>query len=241
MIKIITILLIMINTLNAAYEEVNQNMKALYKDVDLTEIQENYILDNQDKNINILENIMKEEIKKIDTKFMNDKNVIEFILNENGTIDKVKFLKKSDDRNLDKITEKIIEQASKKMMIPKEKTPMRFIFIYEIGQNIVNNQPNDNTNTVSSNTYEIPISRGTTRFEHTSKEYVRVFETNRDGFVNFNVSPTMCNKNVALLTEKGQKINHGYAYWNFNVEVPKGKYKLLVQTKQTCDVNLQYP
>ncbi|MBU4058590.1 energy transducer TonB, partial [bacterium] len=123
MTRVVILFLVMLGALDAAYIEVNQNMKALYKGVKLTEAQESYILDNQDKNINILKSIIKEEVKKLDTKFVNDKNVVEFMMNENGTIDNVKFLKKSDERSLDKMTMKIVEQASKQMITPKEKTP----------------------------------------------------------------------------------------------------------------------
>lgn len=94
MTRVVILFLVMLGALDAAYIEVNQNMKALYKGVKLTEAQESYILDNQDKNINILKSIIKEEVKKLDTKFVNDKNVVEFMMNENGTIDNVKFLKK---------------------------------------------------------------------------------------------------------------------------------------------------
>jgi hypothetical protein len=47
---------------------------------------------------------------------------------------------------------------------------------------------------------------------------------------------------LELLTESNQKVPNG-TYWGFSInkEVPQGKYKLLVQTKQTCDVSIQYP
>jgi TonB family protein len=183
---------------------------------------------------------MKEEIKKLDKKFINDKNVIEFMMNENGTIDSIKFLRKSDERNLDKMTMKIVEQASKQMITPKEKTPMRFIFIYRIGQSAINNQSNDSS-AANVSTYEIPIPKGTTRFEHTSKEYVRVFETSKDGFVNLSTTPNQCMKRITLLDSDGRKIGVSYAEMlGINVEILKGSYKLLFQTKKTCDVSLQY-
>ena len=45
---------------------------------------------------------------------------------------------------------------------------------------------------------------------------------------------------MKLLTINNQQVNTGVAPWYFNVEIPKGKYKLLIKTKKVCDVNIQY-
>lgn len=227
-----------IGIVNGATIEVKQNMKALYKGVELTEVQEDYILDNQDENIEIINKVLKIETKKLKTKdFVHEKNVIEFVLNPDKTITKLRFLEKSNDRKIDKITKEIIKQASSKFNKPTEPTLMRFIFVYEIGKVTYSNDGTDKTS--NKETYYQGIQSGTTRFEHSSEEYVRTFETSKDGFINLNEQPWAC-ASVRLLTNKNQYIRTGITDNEFNAEIPKGKYKLLIKTKKTCDINLQY-
>jgi len=47
---------------------------------------------------------------------------------------------------------------------------------------------------------------------------------------------------ATLLTNMGQKIEmKGLYNMTINTEIAKGKYKILLKTKKTYDVNLQYP
>jgi hypothetical protein len=86
----------------------------------------------------------------------------------------------------------------------------------------------------------MPISKGTTRFQHDSKEYIRTFNTRRDGYVNLSVN-SLCLRRATLLTERGRKIKEVGKYnMRINEEVPKGKYKILIKTNKICDVNLDY-
>lgn len=79
-------------------------------------------------------------------------------------------------------------------------------------------------------------------FQHSSEEYVRVFDTSRDGFINLSVNPHYCMQRATLLTNMGQKIEmKGLYNMTINTEIAKGKYKILLKTKKTYDVNLQYP
>ena len=194
---------------------------------------------NKDVNIEIINKILKIETKKLKTKdFIHEKNVIEFVLNSDGTISKLEFLKKSNDRKIDKITKEIIKQASSKFNKPIEPTLMRFIFVYEIGKATYYDNGSNNKTSNRETSYQ-EIQRGTTRFEHDSKEYVRTLETSKDGFINLNEQPWAC-ASVRLLTNKNQYIRTGITDNEFNAEIPKGKYKLLIKTKKTCDINLQY-
>ena len=240
--KITIILLITTIILSADYVEVKQNMRALYKDVNLTETQKNYIENNQDENIEIINKLLQKETEKLKKKnYIHEKNIIEFILNQDMTISTIKFIKKSNDRSIDNITKEIIEQARNKFNKPIEPTPMRFIFIYEIGEVTDNENINSNT-TANKNSYEKSISRGTTRFEHTSEEYIRIFETKKDGFINLSVNPALCMNRATILTEYGQNVKMvGIYNMSINQEVTKGKYKILFKTEKTCNVNLQYP
>lgn len=235
--------MLLATTINANVD-VTQNIRALYKGVKLNETQKDYILDNSDENIEILEKILNKEVKKLKTKYLDEKNIISFKLKPNGDIRAIKFLKRSDNRKLDKATKKAIKKASKLFIKPDEETEIRYIMYYQIGssQNVTNTYANNTSNVNTTNNLQPNdkiILKGTTRFEHDSKEYVRVFETSHDGFINANTSPADC-ATVKLLTNKNQKVRTGYTPWTFNVEVPKGKYKLLIKTKKTCDVSLQY-
>lgn len=219
--------------------EVSQNIRALYKGVKLTEIQENYILDNQDFNIDQLEKTLKRDLKAIRSKYINEKNVISFILTPTGKITNIKFLRKSDSRKIDNITKKAINKNAKRFKKPKEDTIMRFIISFKKGKI---NRINSGTNS-SSNIQQFyqNISQGTTRFQHQSKEYVRTFETHEDGFINLSINPFPCMQRITLLTSNNQLINVMGVYSSrMNKEIPKGKYKLLLKTKRTCNVNLEY-
>jgi len=237
--KIILILTIALS-LNANIN-IKQNIKALYRGVNLTDTQEEYILDSQDKNINII----KKELSKKKFKNIREKLVISFLIDKNKNISKFKYLKKSDDRKIDKYTKSSIKRIASKLITPSEKTELRYIIDYNFQKKLTyaNNYQSGNINN-SKKKYDSSIKyieKGTTRLKHSSKEYVFQFETSKDGFVNFNTNPTMCNKKVTLLTDQNQRIRTGYSSWQFNTEIKKGKYKLLVQTKQDCDISIQYP
>jgi hypothetical protein len=240
--KTLAIFLFMIGSLLHADIEVKQNMKALYRGVELTPVQEDYIFDNQEITRRIMLNTARKEAKSLKNRgYVNEKNVVEFVLNPDGSMGKLRYLSRSDERYIDKLTRTIIQKAYKKFPKPEEATPIRYIFVYQIGK--------DNAITLHSGAIQNStgsryqgIARGTTRFQHSSKEYVKMFETSRDGFVNMNTDPWNCAKRVTLLTHQNQRVNTGIGgNYQFNIEVPKGKYKLLVLTRQTCNINLQYP
>lgn len=214
--------------------EISQNMKALYKNVELSEIQENYIIDNEDKIKRHIKNSLNKSVKINDG--MYEKNVVSFIVKKNGEIEDFKFLKKSGNKILDKKTKKAIESAAKNFPRPKENTELRYIIKYESNKNKYVYKSDTSR---SSEQYYQNIERGTTRFDYSSKEYVRVFETTKDGFVN--IKNNMC-ANIEVLTDKNQKVSFGYSMnWNLNGPINKGKYKLLVRAKKDCDVHIQYP
>ena len=172
--KIIIIFIMLIGIVNGANIEVKQNIRALYKGVELTEIQEDYILDNQDKNINIFKKILKEEIRYLRLKYINEKNIVKFSISPSGKISNIKMLQKSHSRKIDRATKRAINKTI--FTKPKEKTELRYIITYRAGQtqntdNYSNMQPAD----TKRKTYYEKIFNGTTRFEHSSKEYVRVF------------------------------------------------------------------
>jgi len=219
--------------------EVSQNMRALYKGVELTEVQEDYIFDNQDDNIEQLENILKRELKTVKSKYINEKNVISFVLTPAGKIINIKFLKKSDNRKINKITKKAITKTAKTFKRPKEDTVMRYIISFRKGK--VTQIGSSSPSSSSRKPYYQIISQGTTRFEHTSKEYVRTFETSEDGFINLSINPFPCMQRVTLLTYNNQQVEIMATYISrMNKEIPKGKYKLLLKTKKMCNVNLEY-
>lgn len=218
---------------------VEQNIKALYRDVNITDEQKKYIIDNEEQNIKTIQTELINEISQFkQSQNIDEKNVVEFELNRDGKISNIELLATSNNRRLDKISKQTLEKVSTKLVLPKENIKLRFIFKYSIKNKNDQVVQSNSVNTISN---EIYIKRGTTRFEHSNDEYIRVFETNGNGFINFNTNPKRCTKYVTLLSEKGKKIRRGSSYWQFNVEVPKGKYKLLIQTKEPCSVNLQYP
>ncbi|MDD5157789.1 hypothetical protein [Sulfurimonas sp.] len=226
----------------SANMEVKMNIKALYKDKfeTLSEKQQNYIYDNMNKIKEITEAVLKQETKNLQKeKFIDEKNVIEFILNSDGSIGEINYIARSSERKFDNLSKRIIETSLKNYPMPKEATPIRMIFVYSVGKKF-----SESRERADSRPYIQIIQRGTSRFEHSMKEQVREFETLKDGFVNVNVNPQSCAE-VSLLTDNNQKVNGGlgqiFMHYSINTEVPKGKYKLLVQTKVTCNVNIQYP
>lgn len=229
--KIILVIVAALNLFGSI--EISQNMKALYKNVELSEIQENYIIDNEDAIKRHIKNSLNKNVKISDG--MYEKNVVSFIVKVNGKIENFKFLKKSGNKSLDKKTKKAIKSAAKNFPRPKEETEIRYIIKYESDTKRYAYQSN---NSRRSEPYYQNIGRGTTRFAYSSKEYVRVFEVSEDGFAN--IKNNMC-ANVQVLTDKNQRISLGYADWNMNGPIKKGNYKLLVKTKKDCDLHIQYP
>jgi len=238
--KLILVLLIIGSGALAEFE-VKMNVKALYRDTfeKLSLNQQNYILDNMDKIQSITEATLKKETLNLKKeKFIDDKNVAELILNTDRSIKGIEFIARSNERRFDNITKKVLEEAAKSFPKPSEPTPIRMIMIYENG----NAKPFiSEKEKKEKEKYSNMLQRGTTRFEHSMQEQMKEFETTKDGFINVSLNPQMCAK-VEVLTESNQRVHNGtYTYWNINTEVPKGKYRLLIQTKQTCDVNIQYP
>ncbi|MDD5212111.1 MAG: hypothetical protein PHV62_06830 [Sulfuricurvum sp.] len=220
--------------------EVKMNTKALYNDLfeKLTEEQKNYINENMDIIKDQTNNVLREESKNISKKkFINERIAVEFNLNTDGTMNNFNYLSKSDARTYNDLSKKVCEIAIKKYPIPKEETPIRLIFAYIIGKDVNREIGTKEQEKINENI----IQRGSTRFEHSMKEQVREFITSKDGFINVNLNPSMC-ASLTLLTESNKIIGNG-TYYSFlvNKEVAKGKYKLLVQTKETCNVNIQYP
>ena len=216
--------------------EVQQNIKALYRGVDLTDNDIEYIKENKYANTQIFKKILTKKIKRLKLKNLQEKNVVSFILLPNGEVEKIRFLQDSNNYKFDKLIKNTIIKNSKYFVKPQNKVEIRFIVSYENARkNIVEN----NNQSYKRKEHYIPISKGTTRFEYSSKEYVRVFETSEDGFVNLTLKPTSCAR-IRLLTNKNRKISTGIYPYSFNKEIPKGKYKLLLKIKKTCDVSIQY-
>jgi hypothetical protein len=223
--------------------EVKMNTKALYRDSfeKLSLNQQNYILDNMDKIQSITEATLKKETLNLKKeKFIDDKNVAELIMNTDGSIKEIGFIARSNERRFDNITKKVLEDAVKSFPKASEPTPIRMIFEYKIGKMSIGSQKG-NEQPKASGEYIQNLQKGTTRFEHSMNQQIREFETSRDGFINGSVNPGVC-ASLKLLTENYQEISNG-TYWAYSInkEVPKGKYKLLVQTKETCNVSIQYP
>lgn len=221
--------------------EVKMNTKALYRDSfeKLSLNQQNYILDNMDTIRSVTETILKKEtlpLKK--EKFIDDKNVAELILNIDGSIKEIGFIARSNERRFDNITKKVLEEATKSFPKPSEPTPIRMVITYE---NEIVKPFISEKEKVEKQKYSNMLKRGTTRFEHSMGQQVREFETSKDGYVNISLYPQMCGT-IDVLTESNQRVNNrSYAWWTINAEIPQGKYKLLIQTKETCNVNIQYP
>jgi len=236
--KILIILFLISNIY--ANVDIQQNLRALYKGVELSEMQEDYILDYQDDNIEKLQKSLKKEIRSLKSKYLNEKNIVTFELSPNGVVSKIKFLKFSNNRKLDRTAKKAIQKT--KFVKPNETTTMRFIISYNIGRSKRYSNYEMANQSTNSNHYQ-NIQRGTTNFNYQSAEYVRVFETSRDGFINMTQNPRSCAKRVTILTENGQRVTEasGNLFSEINKEAKKGKYKILVQTKKDCGINLDYP
>lgn len=233
------ILLVILTTiLLQANVEVRQNIRALYKNVKLSEQEINYILDNKEDNYKRIEKVSKNINKKYKNKIINEKNVIEFILHKDGTKSDYKFLSKSDKRKIDKETKNIIENT--KFVKTIEDIKIRYIFIYKYGQNKISRQKNYSSNTNKKPSYD-SIERGTTKFEYSSKEYTRIFETSKDGFINLSSNPPQCMSRITLLKKSGERVPaYAPSILGININIEKGKYKLLFQTKKDCNINLEY-
>lgn len=261
--KIFVLGMLLITALNAQLL-ILQNMKALYRNLPLTQDETKYITDNQEINIDaILMASIKyqEELNKLTTK---DKDVIEFTLTTNLEIDHFNFLVHSDNPELDMLTEEIIKNT--KFTKPKNNLKIRYIFIYDYenrSQLITAKVPQtsqkvskvatpkeENIATLETPKKELPkkedlgelfdkqIARGTTRFENSTQEYIRLFETDQDGFVK--ASNKAC-ASMKILTSNNQRINTGYNPWNLKIPLVKGRYKLAIKTSEDCDVNIEYP
>ena len=247
--KIIFIILISIGWLNAVDNleininlRVEQNIKALYKDVDLTAEQKKYIEESEEVNINEIKKILIKEASNINIeKNANEKNVVEFELDENGEINNIELILKSSYKQLDKTTKLTIEKANNKLLLPKEKTRLRYIFRYDIKNKKYSPIKHSSNKSENRQIYQ-NIARGTTNFKYDSKEYTREFDTNKDGFINVSQEPNGCAKRITILTENGMSIAEasGSLFSRINKEAPKGKYRILVQTKQDCKINLHY-
>ena len=241
--KIILSIMILLSFLNANIE-VKQNIRALYKGVNLSDKQKEYLIDNHDENIKILKESLEKEVKKLKVKYLDEKNVVSFELKTDEKIGKIRFLKRSDNNKLDKATKKAIKNITKKLIKTNEDMIHRFIILYRIGHKKKQNNNKSIKPMPSNREYNfeeitMPIYKGTTRFQYNRNEYVRTFTTNKDGFINLSMTPYNC-ANIRLLTNKNQRIQTGVMPWSFNIEAPQGKYKLLIKVKKTCDVSLQY-
>lgn len=241
MLKLILVFMMLAAGANADIE-VKINTKALYADLfeKLSDQQKNYINENMDIIKDHTNNVLREESKNIQkAKFINERIVVEFNLNTDGTMSNFNYLSKSDERASNDLSKKVCQIAIKKYPTPKEATPIRLIFDYKIGKDVSQEIATKEQEKLKKINERI-IQRGTTRFEHSMGQQIREFETTRDGYVNISASPQICAA-FTLLTNNNQITGGAHVPWAINYEVPQGKYKLLVQTKQTCNVNIQYP
>ena len=230
---------ILLTTILTAGVHIDQNMKALYKGVKLTTTQEDYILDNQEETIELMQSIgnklMKEE--NIRQKFIREKNVIEFTLTPEGEIKKFKYLKRSNKRKYDKVIKEIVKQLKDNLVKPEKSVQLRYIIKYEYGKKkVVKKQKHKKEVEEVRRIQRIP--KGTSRFLYSSKEYVRTFKVRKDGYMN--ITNNSC-ANITILTMQNQRVDAGYSSWNINKPIKKGKYKMLIQTKKKCDLHVQYP
>ncbi|MDD2356340.1 MAG: hypothetical protein PHX13_00340 [Thiovulaceae bacterium] len=240
-----------------------QNIKALYKNVNLTQEEIKYMTDNKEINSDavLMASIkLQERLNKLTCK---DKNVIEFTLTDNLEIKNIHFLVHANNPEIDAFTEEIIK--STQFTRPTHDLKMRYILLYDyenraqliiaktpqISQEEINEeakeQSTDDKNTESIKTpqkqdlgelFDKQIVRGTTTFEYNPKEIVRLFETNQDGFIKANNKACASMKIVTL---DNKRVNTGYNPWNIKAPLVKGKYKFVIKTAQTCEINIQYP
>ena len=238
-IKLLTIILL--STILNANVTIQQNIKALYKGVNLTSSQLNYILDNQEYMKKVIQSKANKEMNKENKKqSINEKNVIEFILMPNGNIKEFKFLKRSSNSTYNNYTRHIIEITAQELPKPTTEIPLRYIVKYEYGnrQEIKSNKSSKTENPAYEEEQLQRIPKGTNRFQYSSEEYVRTFEVRNDGFMN--ITNNMC-ANITILTMQNQRVRTGYANWSINEPIEKGQYKMLIKTKKNCDINVQYP
>lgn len=236
MIKIILVIATALNLFGSI--EISQNMKALYKNVQLNEEQKKFIFDNEERAKQIIKSKLIEETKSI--KNLNGKNVVAFKINKNGEIKNINILQENGNETIDRAVINAVKKAAINFPRPKEETEMRYIISFGNDNKIKTYQNNSGN---SSEPYYQNIERGTTKFEYSRKEYTRVFQTSKDGFINMYQEPMGCAKNVTILDNYGKKIAEASSmlFSKINVEAGKGKYKILVFTKQDCNINLQYP
>lgn len=260
--KILILGILFFTALNAQLL-VLQNIKALYKNVNLTKEETKYMADNKEINIDaiLMASIKYQELlNKLTTK---DKNVIEFTLTNNLEIKSINFLVHGDNLAIDTFTEEIIKNT--KFAKPTNDIRMRYILLYdyenraqlvmaktpEISKEEVEKEPKvenaDESNTENvkapqkqdlGELFDKQIARGTTTFEHNPKEIVRLFETNQDGFIK--ASNKAC-ASMKIVTLNNKRINTGYNPWNLKAPLVKGKYKFVIKASERCDINIQYP
>ena len=230
---------------------IEQNIKALYQGIELSTEETNYILENKEKNIQAIQTTSQNYTNKIKNINDKEKNVIEFTLTKEQTIKDLNFLKKSNKTELNDLTKEIISNT--KFTKTANDIKMRFIFVYDFVDKknlclakVQHTQAteqkvkqNDNSNDqVMTNGLEIP--KGTTSFVHNTKEYIRTFETNGDGFIHVTMEPALC-ATLQVLTSQNERVLASAMPWSIHGKISKGKYKLLVKTRQDCDVNMEYP
>lgn len=113
-----------------------RNIKELYgsKFGELSQAQQEYILDNQEIMRRITQQVLTRQAGVTDLRGLNVNriNVIEFYLHPNGDMSDFKFLQKSGYFILDDITEATIEYAYSKYPRPKEKTLIRYNVFYNL-------------------------------------------------------------------------------------------------------------
>jgi len=260
--KILILGILFFTALNAQLL-VLQNIKALYKNVNLTQEEIKYIIDNEEINsdaVLIASIKFQEQLNKLTCK---DKNVIEFTLTDKLDVKNIHFLLHANTPEIDTFTEEIIKNT--KFTKPTHDLKMRYILLYDyenkaqlimakapqISKEEMKEEPKEqstddnNTENVKApqkqdlgELFDKQISRGTTTFEHSPKEIVRLFETNQDGFIKANNKACASMKIVTL---DNKRMNTGYNPWNIKAPLVKGKYKLVIKTSQICDINIEYP
>lgn len=113
-----------------------RNIKELYgsKFGELSQAQQEYILDNQEIMRRITQQVLTRQASVSDLRGLNVNkiNVIEFYLHPNGDMSDFKFLQKSGYFILDNITKLTIDYAYSKYPRPKEKTLIRYNVFYNL-------------------------------------------------------------------------------------------------------------
>ena len=223
---------------------IEQNIKALYKDVQLNTQENTYIVENRDKNIQALQETAQRYINSYKNSNDRQKNVVEFTLTKDQTIQDIHLLIKSNKEEIDTFTKDIISNA--KLVKSTQNIKLRFIFIYDFldKKNLyitpIQKNPKPVIEQENNDTASQDISRGTTKFASNFKPYVRFFETSAEGVISGDVTPALC-ATLKLLTNSNKKVSTGLMPWSIHAKLPKGRYTLLIKTKQECDINLQYP